>query len=89
MTSPGQRAFPYKPDPRSYQLVPSLLAVRPEHAMMVAADPYDLAAAAEQGIRTAFVRRPREWGSNKAEASTFPVDVVAEDFIDLASQLGT
>src|SRR5207248_1675525 len=50
----------YKPDPRTYQLV-SLLAVRPEQAMMVAAHPYDLSAAAEQGMRTAFVRRPQEW----------------------------
>ena len=78
----------YKPDPRTYQLVSSLLAVRPDQAMMVAAHPYDLAAAAEQGMRTAFVRRPQEWGIGKAEAPTFPVDIMAEDFIDLASQLG-
>jgi len=77
----------YKPDPRTYQLV-SLLAVRPEQAMMVAAHPYDLSAAAEQGMRTAFVRRPQEWGTGKAEAPTFPVDITAEDFIDLATQLG-
>ena len=78
----------YKPDPRVYQLVPSLLAVRPEQAMMVASHAYDLAAAAEQGMRTAFVRRPQEWGTGKAEAPTFPVDIAAEDFIDLATQLG-
>ena len=54
----------------------------------VAAHPYDLAAAAEQGMRTAFVRRPQEWGTGKAEAPTFPVDITAEDFIDLATQLG-
>src|SRR5437660_11055964 len=78
----------YKPDPRTYQLVTSLLAVRPDQAMLVAAHPYDLAAAAEQGMRTAFVRRPQEWGTGKAEAPTFPVDIMAEDFIDLATQLG-
>ena len=78
----------YKPDPRTYQLVPSLLAVRPDQAMMVAAHPYDLAAAAEQGMRTAFVRRAQEWGTGKAEVPTFPVDLMAEDFVDLASQLG-
>jgi antitoxin YefM len=49
----------YKPDPRTYQLVPSLLAVRPEQVVMVAAHPYDLAAAAEQGFRTAFVHGRR------------------------------
>jgi 2-haloacid dehalogenase len=78
----------YKPDPRTYQLVPSLLAVRPEQAMMVAAHPGDLSAATEQGMRTAFVRRPQEWGTGKAESPDFPVDIMAEDFIDLASQLG-
>jgi 2-haloacid dehalogenase len=69
-------------------LVPDLLAVHPEQAMMVAAHPYDLGAAADQGMRTAFVRRPQEWGTGKAEAPDFPVDILAEDFLDLASQLG-
>ena len=77
----------YKPDPRTYQLVPSLLAVRPEQAMMVAAHPYDLSAAAGEGMRTAFVRRPQEWGSGKTQVADFPVDIVAEDFLDLALQL--
>jgi 2-haloacid dehalogenase len=79
----------YKPDPRTYRLVPSLLAVRPEQAMMVAAHPYDLAAAAGERMRTAFVRRPQEWGTGKAQVPDFPIDIVADDFLDLASQLGT
>ncbi len=78
----------YKPDPRIYRLVPDLLAVHPAQAMMVAAHSYDLAAAADQGMRTAFVRRPQEWGTEKAAIPDFPVDIVAEDFLDLASQLG-
>ena len=78
----------YKPDPRVYRLVPDLLAVRPEQSMMVASHVYDLAAAAEQGMRTAFVRRPQEWGTGKPEQLDIEVDVVAEDFADLASQLG-
>jgi 2-haloacid dehalogenase len=78
----------YKPDPAVYQLVPSLLAVRAEQALMVAAHAKDLDAAAGQGMRTAFVRRPQEWGTGKAEIPDFPVDMVAEDFLDLASQLG-
>ena len=84
---PTELVKTYKPDPRTYQLVPSLLRVRPEQAMMVAAHPYDLSAAAAQGMRTAFVRRPQEWGTGKADAPDFPVDVMAEDLIDLASQL--
>ena len=78
----------YKPDPRVYQLVPTLLRVRPEEAMMVASHPYDLAAASAQGFRTAFVRRPLEWGTGKSEEPDFPVDIAADDFTGLASELG-
>ncbi len=78
----------YKPDPRVYRLVPDLLAIRPEESMMVASHVYDLAAAAGQGMRTAFVRRPREWGTGKPETLETSVDIVADDFLDLASQLG-
>jgi 2-haloacid dehalogenase len=78
----------YKPDPRVYRLVPDLLAVRPEESMMVASHSYDLAAAAREGMRTAFVRRPHEWGTGKPEKLDISVDIVADDFLDLASQLG-
>jgi 2-haloacid dehalogenase len=78
----------YKPDPRVYRLVPDLLAVRPEESMMVASHSYDLAAAAGEGMRTAFVRRPQEWGTGKPEKLDISVDIVADDFLDLASQLG-
>jgi 2-haloacid dehalogenase len=78
----------YKPDPRVYRLVPDLLAVRAEQSMMVASHVYDLAAAAGQGMRTAFVRRPHEWGTGKPEKLDISVDIVADDFLDLAIQLG-
>jgi 2-haloacid dehalogenase len=78
----------YKPDPRVYRLVPDLLAVRPGESMMVASHSYDLAAAAGEGMRTAFVRRPQEWGTGKPEKLDISVDIVADDFLDLASQLG-
>jgi 2-haloacid dehalogenase len=78
----------YKPDPAVYQLALSLLAVRPEQALMVAAHANDLAAAAGQGMRTAFVHRPQEWGTGKADIPDFRVDIIADDFLDLASQLG-
>lgn len=80
----------YKPDPRTYQMVPALLALRPEEVMMVAAHQDDLRAAATQGLRTAFVRRPLEWGPGadpESEPEPF-VDVVASDLLDLADQLG-
>src|SRR5256886_14823370 len=74
----------YKPDPRVYRLVPDLLAVRPDRSMMVASHAYDLAAAAGQGMRTAFVRRPQEWGTGKPQTPNISADIVAEDFLDLA-----
>ena len=77
----------YKPDPRVYQLVPSLLRIRADQAMMVASHGYDLSAAAAQGFRTALVHRPQEWGTGQSEEPEPKVDIVAEDFNDLASQL--
>ena len=80
----------YKPDPRTYRLPPTLLRLRPDQVLMVAAHPDDLRAAAGEGLRTAYVRRPLEWGTGRPP-STVPADafdVVAGDFGDLADQLG-
>jgi 2-haloacid dehalogenase len=80
----------YKPDPRTYRMVPELLRLRPDQVMMVAAHPSDLRAAAAEGLRTAYVRRPLEWGASGAggeEASGERFDVVAADFVDLAARL--
>jgi len=57
---------------------------------MVAAHLGDLRAAKAQGLRTAFVPRPREYGPTRMpdlepDAS---VDVTARDFNDLARRLG-
>jgi len=79
----------YKPDPRTYRLVPELLRLAPDQVLMVAAHADDLRAAAAEGLRTAFVRRPMEWGPGQgveeAPAGTF--DVEADDFLDLAARL--
>jgi 2-haloacid dehalogenase len=79
----------YKPDPRTYRMVPELLRLRPEQVLMVAAHQDDLRAAAGQGLRTCFVRRPLEWGPGgdpEPEPDSF-VDLVASDLLDLADQL--
>ena len=57
---------------------------------MVACHNFDLDAAKKAGFKTAFVRRPDEWG---AEGPPDPNpnshhDIVADDFLDLARQLG-
>jgi 2-haloacid dehalogenase len=64
----------------------------PGEVMMVAAHKYDLEAASALGLRTAFVPRPRELGPGGQPDQPAPgdsFDVVAQDFIELAAQLGT
>jgi hypothetical protein len=64
----------------------------PGEIMMVAAHKYDFKAAAALGLRTAFVSRPRQLapgGQPDQPAPDDSFDVVAQDFIELAAQLGT
>ena len=58
--------------------------------MMVAAHQNDLRAAQAQGMRTAFVLRPLEFGRQRiSDLTPDPTfDVVASDIVDLADQLG-
>ena len=51
----------YKPDREVYLRAAALLGLAPGEVMIVAAHKYDLKAAAEAGLRTAFVPRPMEW----------------------------
>ncbi len=57
---------------------------------MVAARNYDLAAARREGMATAFVPRPLEFGRGQKTnlEPEFAWDVVAKDFEDLAARLG-
>jgi len=52
----------YKPDARAYQQAAKWLAVEPSSILMVACHNFDLNAARSCGFKTAFVRRPQEWG---------------------------
>jgi len=55
---------------------------------MVAAHSSDLAAAAQAGLRTAFVARPDEKGPGRGESrATVPVDVSVNGLIELADRL--
>lgn len=80
----------YKRDPEAYRMVTRLLDLPPERIMMVAAHQDDLQAAHREGFRTAFVKRPLEHGPDATpDLSVDPCfDRVAEDFHDLADQLG-
>lgn len=81
----------YKPDPRTYRMVPSLLRVRSDQVMMVAAHQDDLLAAAGEGLRTALVRRPLEWGPQARgdDEVAVGIEIVVDDLLDLARQLDT
>src|SRR5579859_673921 len=52
----------YKPDPRAYRGAAETLGCAPSELALVAAHPDDLRAAAAEGLRTAYVTRPLEWG---------------------------
>jgi 2-haloacid dehalogenase len=80
----------YKPDPQSYQMVPSLLGLAPAQVMLAAAHPSDLVAAAREGLRTGYVPRPREFGPGREaeDGRDRGFDVVAADFEALAAALG-
>jgi 2-haloacid dehalogenase len=83
----------YKPDPRAYCQTFEFLDLQPDEVMLVAAHEDDLRAARTQGLRTAFVFRPLEWGPTPAKPAVMPTaeagfDYLARDFIDLAQQLG-
>ena len=57
--------------------------------MMVAAHSDDLAAAAQAGLKTAFIARPDEHGPGLGESvATTKVDYAANDLFHLAQQLG-
>lgn len=80
----------YKPDREVYESALEFLDLESNEVMMVAAHLYDLRAAKDVGLKTAFVARLFEFGANgkpdrEADSS---VDVTATDFNDLATQLG-
>lgn len=81
----------YKPDPRVYRGAVELLQAPADAVMMVAAHGYDLRAARAEGLRTAFVRRPREWGDGGPVEEPEPgeFDLVVDDQEQLADHLGS
>ena len=80
----------YKPHPQAYLGTADYLGIRPDHLMLVAAHNGDLKAARAVGLKTAFVARPTEYGPAQTRDLTpeSDWDIVAKDFVDLASKLG-
>ena len=80
----------YKVLPEAYDTVAHYLQLDPSHICMVACHNFDLNAAKAQGYKTAFVRRPREWGNASApDPEPNPIhDIIVDDFPALAKALG-
>jgi 2-haloacid dehalogenase len=79
----------YKRDPEVYRGAIELLAAEPERVMLVAAHNDDLAAAKAEGMRTAFVARPTEYGPAQHEnlVAACGIDVAVRDLGELADRL--
>ncbi|GAB08503.1 putative epoxide hydrolase [Gordonia araii NBRC 100433] len=85
----AEMAGAFKPDPRAYLTAARYLDVPTSEIMMVACHKYDLRAAAELGLATAFVARPLEFGPAGSPDAEFDdaFTINATDFLDLADQL--
>jgi 2-haloacid dehalogenase len=86
----AETARAYKPLPEAYTRNAELLNLRPGEVMLVAAHNDDLAAAAAQGLRTAFVARPTEYGPHQKKdfKADRTWDVVTDSFAGLADAMG-
>jgi 2-haloacid dehalogenase len=80
----------YKPRPEAYQRAAGFLKTAPGSILMVACHNFDLDAARAAGFRTAFVRRPDEWGpAGPPDPNPNPAcDLVVSGFAELADRLG-
>ena len=86
----------YKPEPQAYIKACKALNLKPSECLMVAAHDDDLKAASLQGMKTAYVHRPFEYGKDKlfdiAEINDYKGnrnwDIISKDFNDLAFKLG-
>jgi 2-haloacid dehalogenase len=81
----GEMVHAYKPDPAVYRLALDRLALDPSRTLMVAAHPWDLRAAAAQGLRTAYIQRAGE--GDPEPSDTF--DLAVPDLAALAAGLAT
>jgi 2-haloacid dehalogenase len=80
----------YKILPEAYETCAKFLQLDPSECCMVACHNFDLDAAKASGYKTAFVRRPDEWGAaGPPDPEPNPHhDIVAASFNELADRLG-
>ncbi len=76
--------------PIAYQTAAKYLQLDVGECCMVACHNFDLDAAKAVGFKTAFVRRPDEWGpEGPPDPTPNPIhDIVVDSFPELADRLG-
>jgi 2-haloacid dehalogenase len=86
----AEPARAYKPLPEAYLRTSDFLGLPPTRVMLVAAHNDDLMAARSNGLRTAFVARPTEYGPTQSTdlRAEHDFDYVASSMEDLADRLG-
>jgi len=79
----------YKVLPEAYDKVAHFLQLEPSQICMVACHNFDLDAAKSRGYKTAFVKRPFEWGAGGPPdlEPTATHDIIVDDFPALAAKL--
>jgi len=84
----ADHARDFKPKAAVYMAAADAFGLSPGECMMCAAHGSDLSAAAETGLRTAFIARPEERPGFSESSLRMPVDLSCRSALDLASQLG-
>lgn len=85
----AENARAYKPDPKVYRMAIELLGLAPGETLMVASHNYDLAAARDHGMRTAFFPRQENGpGQTTDQTADSDWDYVVADLEELAAALG-
>jgi 2-haloacid dehalogenase len=81
----------YKRDPRAYQAAIAALGMEPHDVMMCAAHNDDLEAAREQGMRTAYINRPTEYGADQTRdfRAESDWDIITDHIGGIADFLGS
>ena len=86
----AEPAQAYKPDPKTYLTGVDWLGLQTDEVLMCAAHNNDLVAARDQGLKTAFIARPTEYGKYQSVdiKAEHEFDFITTDMNDLADQLG-